>query len=82
MRDFSAHLLTSVYQAFPNLKPARKPVTKSLGMGKGGEGVEAGKTGEWISLVGNTPLCTELVLFRIPRSQTGSKKSKKHDSLS
>lgn len=66
-------LLNSIYQAFPNLKPARKPVTKSLRMGKGGEGDEAGKTGKWISLVGNAHLCTELVLFGIPRSQTCSK---------
>lgn len=45
----------------------QETVTKSFGMGKGGEGDEAGKTGKCISLVGNAHLCTELVLFGIPR---------------
>lgn len=35
--------------------------------------MKVGKTGECTSLVGNTHLCTELVLWGIPRSQTYSK---------
>lgn len=63
MTDFSTHLLDSVKLSLTsNQQENHFSDKKPWGGGWGRVGDEVGKTGERISVVGNTHLCKELVL--------------------